>query len=74
MRKNAVTSRFITLSALSLLAFCTQAEGSSLAPDGIAISTHRAGGGDGMYCLDAATGREVWKVPSLGNELTTSGS
>jgi len=46
MRKNAVTSTFIALSVLSLLAFCTQAEGSSLAPDGIAISTHRASGGD----------------------------
>jgi len=46
MRKTALASAFIALSAFSLLAFCIQAEGSSLAPDGIAISTHRAGGGD----------------------------
>ena len=46
MRKTALASAFIALSAFSLLAFCIPAEGSSLAPDGIAISTHRAGGGD----------------------------
>ena len=48
MRKSAVTSTFITLSAFSLLAFGSQAEGSSLAPDGVAISTHRADGGIGL--------------------------
>ena len=46
MCTNTVTSRFIALSVLSLLAFCSQTEAASLAPDGIAISTHRADGGD----------------------------
>ncbi len=46
MRKSAVTSTFIALSAFSLLAFGSEAEGAGLAPDGIAISTHRADGGD----------------------------
>ncbi len=46
MCTNTVTSRFIAISAFSLLALCSQAEGAGLAPDGIAISTHRADGGD----------------------------
>ncbi len=46
MHTTAVTSGFLALAAVSLLALCGLAEASSLAPDGIAISTHRAGGGD----------------------------
>ena len=49
MHTTAVTSTFIALSAFFLLALCGRAEASSLAPDGIAISTHRAGGGDGGF-------------------------
>ena len=40
---------FLTLAAVCLAAFCSRAEGASLAPDGIALSTHRAGGGDGGF-------------------------
>lgn len=49
MRSRTAIARLISLAALILPAFHHQAEGSSLAPDGIAISTQRPAGGDAGF-------------------------